>query len=99
MGRLETASNRWPLPLASVSTACLASRPASPDYRDPRHDNLGARIRAAKLEKVPYILVVGDADVEAGTVGVNARGTDTPERGVTVDDFVDRLAADVLARA
>src|SRR3546814_15874346 len=41
---------------------------------------LGARIRKAKLEKLPYILVVGDSDVEAGTVGVNQRGADAPER-------------------
>ena len=39
---------------------------------------LGARIRKAKLEKLPYVLVVGDDDVAAGTVGVNARGSDDP---------------------
>ena len=39
---------------------------------------LGARIRRAKTEKVPYILVVGDSDVENGTVGVNQRGSDAP---------------------
>jgi threonyl-tRNA synthetase len=60
---------------------------------------LGARIRKAKLEKLPYVLVVGDDDVAAGTVGVNARGADDPERGVAVDDFADRLAAEVLAKA
>ncbi len=59
---------------------------------------LGARIRKAKLEKLPYILVVGDSDVEAGTVGVNARGTDQPERDVPVDDFAQRLAAEVAAK-
>jgi len=37
-------------------------------------DGLGRRIRAAKLEKVPYVLVVGDDDVAAATVGVNPRG-------------------------
>ncbi len=57
---------------------------------------LGARIRRAKTEKVPYILVVGDSDVDNGTVGVNRRGSDRPERDVTVDDLVDRLAAEVL---
>jgi threonyl-tRNA synthetase len=56
---------------------------------------LGARIRRAKMEKVPYILVVGDEDVEAGTVGVNQRGSERPEKGVKVDDFVERLAAEV----
>ena len=60
---------------------------------------LGARIRKAKLDKLPYILVVGDSDVEAGTVGVNARGSDDPERDVHVDAFVERLAAEVMAKA
>jgi threonyl-tRNA synthetase len=58
--------------------------------------SLGSRIRRAKTEKVPYILVVGDDDAEGGTVGVNARGSNDPERGVPVDAFIERLAADVL---
>lgn len=62
---------------------------------DGAHGALGARIRRAKIEKVPYVLVVGDDDVEHGTVGVNARGSDDPERGVRVDDFVARLEAEV----
>ncbi|MGD0083982.1 MAG: threonine--tRNA ligase [Acidimicrobiales bacterium] len=49
---------------------------------------LGARIRRAKLEKLPYVLVVGDSDVAARTVGVNGRGDAPPERGVPLDDFV-----------
>ena len=61
-------------------------------------EKLGNRIRKAKVEKLPYVLVVGDDDVEHGTVGVNPRG-DEVERGVSVDDFVARLGADVLARA
>ncbi len=59
---------------------------------------LGARIRKAKLDKLPYILVVGDSDVAAGTVGVNARGSEQPERDVHVDAFVERLAAEVTAK-
>ena len=66
---------------------------------DEADEKLGARIRKAKLEKVPYVLVVGDSDVEAGTVGVNARGADQPERDVAVEAFVERLAAEVAARA
>ncbi|HTT92540.1 MAG TPA: threonine--tRNA ligase [Acidimicrobiales bacterium] len=56
---------------------------------------LGARVRRGKMEKVPYVLVVGDDDVAAGTVGVNTRGSERPERGVPVGDLVARLAADV----
>ena len=55
---------------------------------------LGSRIRKAKLEKLPYVLVVGDDDVAEGTVGVNPRGGEV-ERGVSVDDFIERLAAEV----
>ena len=43
---------------------------------DTADEPLSARIRRWKMEKVPYILVVGDDDVAAHTVGVNARGSD-----------------------
>ncbi len=59
-------------------------------------EKLGNRIRKAKNEKLPYILVVGDSDVDNGTVGVNPRGGEV-ERDVDVDVFVDRLGADVAA--
>ncbi len=80
----------------------LADRLRGEGYRadlvDATTDSLGARVRRAKLQKVPYVLVVGDEDADAGTVGVNRRGSDHPERGVSVDDFVDRLAAEVAER-
>jgi threonyl-tRNA synthetase len=56
---------------------------------------LGARIRRAKLEKIPYILVVGDDDVERGTLGVNARGSNDPERGVSVAEFRGRVLEEI----
>jgi threonyl-tRNA synthetase len=59
---------------------------------------LGSRIRKAKLEKLPYILVVGDDDVAEGTVGVNPRGGEV-ERGVSVDDFIARLADEVASHS
>jgi threonyl-tRNA synthetase len=55
---------------------------------------LGARIRKAKLEKLPYVLVVGDSDVAARTLGVNGRGDSAPERGVLLADFVARAVAE-----
>lgn len=63
------------------------------------HDTLGSRIRKAKVSKVPYILVVGDSDVEAGTVGVSVRGTDTPERDVPVAQWLERAVAHAQSRA
>jgi threonyl-tRNA synthetase len=60
---------------------------------------LGSRIRKAKLEKIPYVVVVGDEDVAAGTLGINSRGTNDPERGVTVGEFADRLVDEVARHA
>jgi threonyl-tRNA synthetase len=57
-------------------------------------DQLGKRIRASKMEKIPYILVVGDDDVAAGSVGVNPRGGEV-ERGVGLDEFVRRFTDEV----
>ncbi len=58
------------------------------------NDQLGKRIRAAKLEKIPYVLVVGDDDVAAATLGVNPRGGDV-ERGVPLGGFVAALHAEI----
>ena len=57
-------------------------------------DPLGKRIRAAKLDKIPYVLVVGDEDVSHRTVGVNPRGSDV-ERDVPLTEFADRVLREV----
>ena len=41
---------------------------------DERNEKIGKKIREATLEKVPFMLVVGDRDMEAGTVSVRTRG-------------------------
>jgi len=65
---------------------------------DPADEPLGARIRRGKLEKLPYLLVVGDDDVAAGTVGVNRRGAERPQRGVEVMAFSEELEREIAAR-
>ena len=55
---------------------------------------LGARVRKARIDKLPYVLVVGDEDVRDDTVGVNTRGEERPERGVPLRGFVERIKAD-----
>jgi threonyl-tRNA synthetase len=77
----------------------LAARLTSAGHRvevNTASESLGAKLRNARLQKVPYALVVGDADVEAGTVGIKRR-TGEDERDVAVDEFVRRLAGDVEA--
>ncbi len=58
------------------------------------NDQLGKRIRTAKMEKIPYVLVVGGDDVAATTLGVNPRGSEV-ERGVGLDEFERRLHAEI----
>ena len=63
---------------------------------DSSGEKMGALIRRAKLAKIPYVLVVGDQDVAAGTVGVNRRGwTTRPEQGVPMADLVAEVTAEV----
>ena len=80
----------------------VAARLTAAGFRvelDPADEPLNARVRRGKVEKVPYILVVGDRDVAAGTVGVNARHAERAERDVPVEEFVERLRGEVETRS
>ena len=71
----------------------LVERLADAGFRvdcDPATEQLGKRIRTAKLERLPYVLVVGDDDVAHNTVGLNPRGG-VVVRDVPVIEFIDRL--------
>ncbi|MFQ5966615.1 MAG: threonine--tRNA ligase [Acidimicrobiia bacterium] len=50
------------------------------------------KIRRALADKHPAVLVVGDEDVDHGTVGVRMRGDDVEERAVPIEDVAERLA-------
>jgi threonyl-tRNA synthetase len=63
----------------------------------PATDPLGKRIRNAKTQKVPYVLVVGDDDIAASTVGVNPRGGEV-ERDVKVNELISRLLDEAARR-
>jgi threonyl-tRNA synthetase len=80
----------------------LADRLRAEGFRtevlDAHNDTLGNRVRRAKTDKVPYVLVVGDEDADNGTAGVNARGVKDVERGVKVDDLVERMQTQVIER-
>jgi threonyl-tRNA synthetase len=84
-------------PYAATVVEALEAAGARVDT-SPADDGLGKRIRNAKLEKVPYVLVVGDDDVAAGTVGVNPRGGDV-ERGIRLDRFVEQFLGEIADAA
>jgi threonyl-tRNA synthetase len=58
---------------------------------DTSNEKLGYKIRHWKTRKVPYILVAGRAEAEAGTIAPNERGHDEKRPAVTVDAFIDEL--------
>jgi len=74
----------------------LRAAGARVEYDDADTEKLGKRIFRAKSDKVPYVLVVGDDDVAAGTVGVNRRGSEQPERGVALDTFLAELEPELV---
>ena len=53
---------------------------------DGRNEKIGYKIREAKLEKVPYVLVVGDSEERDGTVNVNKRGVEE-KYSMKADEF------------
>ena len=57
-------------------------------------DKLGAKIRSARLMRVPYILVVGDKEVEGRMVAPRSRDLDRNLDPMALDAFADRLVAE-----
>ena len=100
----EHYAGAFPLWLAPVQVKILAINEKSADYiaelqqkleengfrveTDLRNEKLGFKIREAQLEKVPYMLVIGDKEVEDRVVNVRSRKT---TNSVTVD--IDTLLA------
>lgn len=60
-------------------------------------DSLGKKIRNAKTEKVTYVLVLGDKEVESNTVTIESRTGN--EGSVAVQEFVTRIQKEIQARA
>ncbi|MGI0133968.1 MAG: His/Gly/Thr/Pro-type tRNA ligase C-terminal domain-containing protein, partial [Candidatus Micrarchaeaceae archaeon] len=58
---------------------------------------LDYKIREAQMQKVPYVLVVGKKEEEAGTVAVRAR-SGGQKFGVKLNDFVDKIKTETATR-
>lgn len=57
-------------------------------------DSLGKRVRNARMQKIPYQIVVGDKEVMSKTLTVEARNDEKIE-DVTIDIFVDRILKEI----
>ncbi|MGE6778387.1 threonine--tRNA ligase [Vreelandella titanicae] len=65
---------------------------------DLRNEKIGFKIREHTLQKVPYLLVVGDKEVEADSVAVRTRSGENLGT-MTVDEFIERHTAERAALA
>jgi threonyl-tRNA synthetase len=64
---------------------------------DLRNEKIGFKIREHTIQRVPYLLVVGDREQESGTVAVRARGGEDLG-GMLIEAFRDTLGAEVARR-
>ena len=65
---------------------------------DCRSEKLGYKIREAQLQKIPYMLVVGDRDMENGTVSVRTRGGEDLG-AMTMDAFLAKCMDEIKTKA
>ncbi|MDD6720489.1 MAG: threonine--tRNA ligase [Lactobacillus porci] len=63
---------------------------------DFRNEKLGYKIRESQTQKVPYTLVLGDDEMNAGTVNVRPYGTEE-QNTESLDEFMDKLSKDVAS--
>ena len=63
-------------------------------HRDDRNEKLGYKIREAQVQKVPYTLVVGDKEMEEGTVNVRRRG-EGDIGAMPQDEFISMLQEEI----
>ncbi len=61
---------------------------------DDRNEKIGYKIREAQLQKIPYMLILGDKEKEKGTVGVRSR-KDGDIGAMDLDDFIAKIVEEI----
>ena len=67
-------------------------------FVDSRNESIGKKIREAQLAKIPYMLIVGDKEVEAGTVAVRKRGLGD-QGAVKVEEFIKSITTEIANKS
>lgn len=110
---LENFAGALPLWLSPVQAKLIPVNPAYEAYvrevaeklqlagvrvdMDLRNEKLGYKIREAQLEKIPYMLVIGENEAANGTVSVRRRG-EGDLGAQPVSDFVARIAGEIASK-
>ncbi len=61
---------------------------------DDRNEKIGYKIREARLQKLPYMLIIGDNEVESKAVSVRRRGEDGDLGSMSAEEFVERIVSE-----
>nr|MBQ5810983.1 threonine--tRNA ligase [Clostridia bacterium] len=63
---------------------------------DARNETIGYKIRDARMQRIPYMLIIGDNEVANGTVSVRNRKQETVD--MSVAEFIDKAATEIATR-
>jgi threonyl-tRNA synthetase len=110
---IETTAGAFPLWLAPVQAVVLPIADRHADYArqvrerlaaeglrveaDLRQEKVNYKIREAQMQKIPYMLVVGDREMAGGQVALRSRSAGD-QGAVAVDVLIDRLKAEVASK-
>ncbi|HET9326758.1 MAG TPA: threonine--tRNA ligase [Candidatus Eisenbacteria bacterium] len=110
---IEHTGGEFPVWVAPVQVVVIPANPKAHDYAvdtaaflkdggvranvDLRDEKMGAKIRDAELEKIPYMLVVGPREAEAGTVSPRRKGQGQLE-AMSRDAFLERVQKETRER-
>ena len=62
-----------------------------------RYEKIGYKIREARIEKIPYLLIVGEKEQESGSVSVRDRFNG--DRGIVrLGEFIDSINEEILSK-
>ncbi len=111
---IEHTGGEFPVWIAPVQVVVIPANPKALDYAadtvrmlreagvrvevDLRDEKMGAKIRDAELQKIPYMLVVGPREAEAGTVAPRRKGAGQLEP-MTRQAFIERVLEESRTRA
>lgn len=85
--------------LGYAESVCAALRSAGVRTEvDSRDEKIGYKIRSAQLEKLPYMLIVGEAEEAAGSVAVRSR-KDGDKGAMPLDDFLSMISEEIASKA
>lgn len=62
---------------------------------DDRNEKIGYKIREARLQKVPYMLIIGDSEVENREVSVRRRGEDGDLGAMSLESYIDLAVTEI----